>query len=333
MPGVTAGAYTGSLDAGSEVSSDYEGRHLQVFESEMIHPYHADGFVDIGDPVVLCDSGVPASYGFAVGIARDSAVAATDPIALDTEGIWNLTVYAEDDNGNRAIEIGDRLYIRAGTLPGAADGDGTGDAEISKISEENTQIPFGYALGSMVAGGSGVIAVKVHWGQASILTCHDLKALDAAERASRQRAIVATPAMPDGYGVWESDLTVTGLATGAIAERSDWINLGTDATVPGYMFVHTDGIWDGSATLTTAAIAWAKYTCMLASNPAWNSLWELNFDGANSVIDSIFNVNNAALSLGYIAGSVSTVIGSVPFFSTAHGALRGWIAIYDAEFS
>jgi len=333
MPGVTAGAYTGSLDAGSEVSSDYEGRHLQVFEAEMIHPYHADGFVDIGDPVVLCDSGVPASYGFAVGIARDSALAITDPIALDTEGIWNLTVYAEDDNGDRAIEIGDRLFIRAGTLPGAADGDGTGDAEISKISEEQTQIPFGYALGSMVAGGSGEMAVKVHWGQASILTCHDLKALDAAERASRQRAVVATPAMPDGYGVWESELAVTGLATGAIAERSDWINLGDSATVPSYMFVHTDGVYDGGATLTSACIAWGKYTCMLASNPAWNSLWELNFDGANSVIDSMFNVNNPALALGYVAGGVSTVIGSVPFFSTAHAALRGWIAIYDAEFS
>ena len=333
MPGVTVGVYPGDQTAGTEVSSTYEGRHLTVREDELIHPYIVDGFVTKGDPVCLCDAGVPTSYGNAVGVAFVSGDAAADLIAIDTEGIWNLTVYAEDDQGDRAIEIGDPLYIRAGTLPGAASGDGTGDAEISKISEQNTQVPFGYALGSMVAGGSGVIAVKVHWDHCPITVAHDLKALGADERGSRQRAVVATPAMSDGYGVWESELTVSGVATGGIYERSDWINLSNGSTVPAYMMVHTDGIWDGGATLTAAAIAWAKYTCMLASNPAWNSLWELKFFGAISLIDSIFNCNNATLALNYVAGSVSTVIGSVPFFSTAHGALRGWVAIYDAEFA
>ena len=128
-------------------------------------------------------------------------------------------------------------------------------------------------------------------------------------------------------------MTGTGLATGVRAERSDWINLPGDATVPQDVSVHNDGIWAGGATLTTAVIAWAKYHCMLASNPQWCSLWELNFDGANSEIDAIFNVNNPGLALGYAAGSVSSLIGSIPFFSTAGGALRGWIAIYDAEFS
>jgi len=333
MPGVTAGVYAGDEDAGTEVSSTYEGRHLTVTEEELIHPYITDGFVNKGDPVVLCDAGVPGTYGRGVGVAFTSGAATSDHIAIDTEGIWNLTVYAEDDNGDRAVEIGDALYIRAGNLPGAADADGTGDGELSKISEQTTQVLFGYALGSIVAGGSGVIAVKVHWGVADIITAHDLEAIEANERGSRQRGILATPAMDDGYGVWESQIEVTGLATGAIAERSDWINLGDSSTIPSYMFVHTDGIWDGGATLTTAYISWAKYQCMLASDPAWCSLWELNFDGANSGIDAIFNVNNAALALGYVAGGVSTVIGSVPFFSTAAGALRGWIAIYDAEFS
>jgi len=333
MPGVTAGVYTGSLDAGTEVSSTYEGRHITVYEAELIHPYHADGFVDKGDPVILCDSGVQTTYGHAVGVAFNSASAATDLISIDSEGIWNLTVYAEDDNGDRAIEIGDPLFIRAGTLPGAADGDGTGDAEISRISEGTTQVPFGYALGSVVAGGSGVIAVKVHWDLDTITVSADLKAIGADERGSRQRGTVATPAMSDGYGVWESDLTVTGLATGGIYERSDWINLSNGSTVPAYMFVHTDGIWDGGATLTAANISWSKYTCMLASDPAHNSLWEMNFDGANSGIDAMFNVNSPALALGYVAGGVSTVIGSVPLFATAAGALRGWVAVYDAEFA
>ena len=333
MPGTTAGVYTGALTAGTEVSSTYEGRHLTVLEGEMLHPYIADGFVNKGDPVCLCDYTVPATYGFIVGVALQSATAQTDYIAIDTEGIFNLTVYADDDNGTRAIEIGDRLYIRTGAMPGNADADGTGDCEISKYSEQSHYTPFGYALGSLAAGGVGVIAVKVHAGNSSIISCHDLKALDPNERGSRQRATVALPAMDDGYGVWESQLDVSGLATGIIAERSDWINLGDDATVPAYLCVHTDGVYDGGATLTTAYIAWAKYSLMLSTNPAMSYLWELNFSGANSEVDCLFNVNDPALCLGYTAGAVSTVIGSIPLFYTAGGALRGWIAIYDAEFA
>ncbi len=162
MPGVTAGVYPGQQTAGTQVSSTYEGRHLTVREDELIHPFIADGFVNKGNPVIVCDAGVPTTFGNIVGVAFKSGAAAADLIPLDTEGIWNLTVYAEDDIGNSAIEIGDCLYIRAGSLPGAADADGTGDGEISKMNDAAHQIFFGYALGSMVAGGSGVIAVKVH---------------------------------------------------------------------------------------------------------------------------------------------------------------------------
>ena len=162
MPGVTVGAYAGDQTAGTQVSSTYEGRHLTAREDELIHPYIADGFVNKGDPVVICDAGVPTTYGNIVGVAFSSGLPAAQMVTIDTEGIWNLTVYAEDDDGNRAIEFGDQLYIRAGALPGAADGDGTGDAEISKISNSVVQIPFGTACGSLVAGGVGVIAVKVH---------------------------------------------------------------------------------------------------------------------------------------------------------------------------
>ncbi|KKL84371.1 hypothetical protein LCGC14_1965390, partial [marine sediment metagenome] len=41
MPGTTAGVYAGALDAGTEVSSTYEGRHLTVRDDELIHPVHA----------------------------------------------------------------------------------------------------------------------------------------------------------------------------------------------------------------------------------------------------------------------------------------------------
>jgi len=52
MPGVTAGIYAGSLDAGDQVSSSDEGRILTAREDELIHPKHADGFAMLVPPLL-----------------------------------------------------------------------------------------------------------------------------------------------------------------------------------------------------------------------------------------------------------------------------------------
>jgi len=162
------GLYTAALDAGTEVSSTYEGRHLTVLETELIHPNHADDLVDKGDPVIVVLAGVTphTTKAHAVGVALQSASATTDYIAVDTEGIWNLNVNADDDSGGAtgAVNPGDPLYISDDSA--ASDDsshDGVGDAVLSKIKNRNTQVPFGYALGQIDATAYGVIAVKVHW--------------------------------------------------------------------------------------------------------------------------------------------------------------------------
>jgi len=155
-------------------------------------------------------------------------------------------------------------------------------------------------------------------------------ALGANARGTRQIATVATPAMSDGYGVWEQEVTVSGTATGHINASSCWINLGTSAVVPGYITLRNDGIWDGTATLTNAYVSMQKYHMMLQSNPAWCSIWELNWDNAHSEIDTMFNCNNADLALGYLAGTpTKAAVGSIPFCSTAGGTIR-YIYLYDA---
>jgi hypothetical protein len=136
------------LTAGDEVSSTYEGRHVTLLESELIHKAgNVGGFVNKGDAVVF---GTVALQG--VGVAFKTAVAATDLIAIDTEGIWALPVVASNDNGASAVVGGDPLFINTTT------------AVISKIKTAATQIPFGYALGA-IAAGTHVIAVKVHYDQ------------------------------------------------------------------------------------------------------------------------------------------------------------------------
>ena len=128
--------------AGEECSSTYEGRHLTLEERYLTHPDNGDGFVDKGDPVVC---------GNIVGVAFRSAAAETDLIAIDTEGIWFLTAYGLDDEGNSAIAPGDKIFINTSTCV------------LSKITDFETQLPFGYALGDVTTGTSAVVAIKVHW--------------------------------------------------------------------------------------------------------------------------------------------------------------------------
>ena len=129
--------------AGEEVSSTYEGRHITVLESQITHPSHTDGFVDKGDPVLVGD--------VIVGVAFTSAAAATDLVALDTEGIWILDVAATNEAGNSAVAYGDEIFINKTTCI------------LSKNFNKNTHQRFGYALGIIAEGLSETIAVKVHF--------------------------------------------------------------------------------------------------------------------------------------------------------------------------
>lgn len=131
--------------SGEECSSTYEGRHLTLEENLLNHPTHGDGLVNGGDPIV------DAGGENIVGVAFISAAANTDPISIDTEGIWFLTATATDDWGNNPIQYGDEIFISLA------------NPVLSKFRNKNTHQHFGYALGTVATGTSAVVAIKVHW--------------------------------------------------------------------------------------------------------------------------------------------------------------------------
>lgn len=135
--------------AGEECSSTYEGRHVTVEESQLVHPTHSDGFVDGGDPVIIGEN--------IVGVAFTSAAAATDQIAIDTEGIWYLSVLGCVSDGTsdgiaHAGLPGDPVYINRST------------GVLSLQSDPYHFAPFGYLLGDVTSSTTAVtlVAVKVH---------------------------------------------------------------------------------------------------------------------------------------------------------------------------
>lgn len=172
MPAFGVYPIADAKDAGDEISSTYEGRHITCLESEITHPTHTDGFVDKGDPVVIGNQ--------IVGIALKSAAAASDLIAVDTEGIWVVDVLAQNDAGDIAVAGGDLLYINVTTCV------------VSKISLAAGQIPFGYALGIIAASNTDTIAVKVHF--------------DPVEAAGLEAAQVLFT--EEGAGVYTGDIAI-----------------------------------------------------------------------------------------------------------------------------
>lgn len=131
-------AYETGRTSGDEGSSTYEGRHITLAESLLVHVNPGDGLVNKGQPVVC---------GSIVGVALKSAVANTDLIPIDTEGIWYLSVTAAAAD----IAVGTPLFITSGGV--------VTDANLA------TSRNFGYALGvvSPHAPTTAVIAVKIHF--------------------------------------------------------------------------------------------------------------------------------------------------------------------------
>jgi predicted RecA/RadA family phage recombinase len=123
--------------AGEAASGDHDGRYMTFMESDLVHPARSSNMVNKGDPV---------NCGNIVGVAQKTAIAATDLIPVDTEGIWYLNVVASDDAGTSAVTLGDILYINTGV-----------------VSKKASGTVFGKALGALTGSATAAIcAVKVH---------------------------------------------------------------------------------------------------------------------------------------------------------------------------
>jgi len=317
--------------AGEEVSSTYEGRHVTLLESELIHKAgNVGGFVNKGDAIVF---GTVALQG--VGVAFKTATAATDLIAIDTEGIWILPVLPSDDGGQIAVNGGDRLYISITT------------AIISKIASAATNVPFGYALGHIDAGAvAETIAVKVHWDPIdnAILDLEPFYFGDSRDanltwgpsiiNAGVDTLLLTVAAVPAGSSAFQIkatagagtndvgiacyfDATAGGVQTGNWAYGGGiWLNLATtfDAPAGQYEMVAQDnGVYSGAVVdyATATVIYGLKAECIMA--PAQpKSVYAFGIGGniSGSANTAIFYAYQPAIC-GYTMTNRTTQVGSL----------------------
>lgn len=296
---------TGHL-AGEECSSTYEGRHLTIEESLITHPTHADGFVDGGDPVMVGEN--------IVGVAFSSAAAATDFIAIDTEGIWFLTVSGTNYEGNSAVNEGDEIFINKTTCL------------LSKNSNKYTHARFGYALGDVNSGSSAVCAIKVHW-------IPD----DATERVGTSAVPMPIPAaLLYGYEKWYTT-SITSGASQADYTRLDVTAAGTQTCLAGRSKVMLTANGAGNAygehdTLETdtAAGTITGLGCGVRGNlvianrahgtGTWYGVFAEIFALGNSA--ALPANSNAALGLNVLPGTAMDLVGNSISFAGTDGSTK-----------
>lgn len=294
-------------EVGAEISSTYEGRHLTLYESEITHPPGGDGFVDKGDACVIGAHGV--------GVALASAAAITDLIAIDTEGIWVQDVNAVDDAGNSQVNPGDLLYINTTTCV------------LSKINNLATQIPFGYALGTVVAGNTDTIAVKVHY-DPSVDNERQLYHTVPTGTVSKALRTILTDGQSEGLNGYVEG-HIAGTTVGHIYGKGSWINVDPGAVLSaGHIITPREGgIWTGEAQAAARIVFAGQYQAILNGAPASLHAWRLN---STQTIDALIAAANPG-SVGYDAGKAGTgVIGTIPLadvvgtgivFVDVHGAV------------
>ena len=160
---------------------------------------------------------------------------------------------------------------------------------------------------------------------------HSFSVLDANGRMAKFAGTVATPANPDGQGFVEIDLTVTGVATGAVAASSTWVNVttgeGNASNTEGIM-VRNDGIYEAAGgVITDVPIFYGGRFHAILGDSDFSQLCfaSVNLD---QVQTSVFHCNSEG-NFGYTAGvHESAVIGSIPFLSKIDGTGIKYIRVY-----
>jgi len=289
MPAFGVYPVADALAAGDEISSTYEGRHVTFAASELTH---AGSVVTKGLPVVC---------GRIVGVAFKTEVLGTDLIAVDTEGIWVIDVYARDDAGNSAVAGGDELFINKTTCV------------VSKISSIATQLPFGYALGIITGGNTDTIAVKVHFDPTVDAALAMFNAVVVSGGYGKSMLATLSGGASEGLsGYHEGHLTAN--TTGHLYNFGSWINVDAQNILKaGHIIVPFEGgVWAGT-TQTDARIVFAgQHQAILAGPPASMHVWRLNVAAPGGAITALIAAANPG-SVGYAAGvGAGTAVGWIP---------------------
>lgn len=154
----------------------------------------------------------------------------------------------------------------------------------------------------------------------------------ATGRVLKGQMTVNNAAYGDGYGLMESELTLTGTDADHVAAFTSWINMTSGTHGAGGLFIaaQNNGIYEESgATITNANVIYGmRAQCVMTDTDAAGIFpFSLNVLGPTNVTTALFYVNAAASEMGEISNAGSDTSKLVPLYKTSGGTI-GYVKIY-----
>jgi predicted RecA/RadA family phage recombinase len=150
----------------------YNGMAIGVVESALTHPAHDPDLATSGDAVLV---------GSLVGVALNSASAATDTIEVAVEGVWELPAAAVTATADSAIVPGDKLYFS--TAETKASGTITSDATAPSDGDTVTIGSTVYTYKTALTTDPAAVPYEVLIGISAAVALDNLKAAINADEA------------------------------------------------------------------------------------------------------------------------------------------------------
>ncbi len=127
------------------------GDNLSFLASQCVFPTHTTGDtytnlvapgLGLTPPINLVESGDPVVIGRVVGVSNMDALQSGDTIIISTRGVYALAVKSI----HNGLSVGETVYI---------------DPSTAVLSDDQTAVPFGVALGTVSMGATTTINVKL----------------------------------------------------------------------------------------------------------------------------------------------------------------------------
>jgi len=135
----------------------------------------------------------------------------------------------------------------------------------------------------------------------------------------------------DGYGLVESELTLTGTVAGAVSALSSWINMASVTTGGNHVCAQTNGLWsDTGGVLTNGVFIFGmRAQCLLQTNGGASGATFYPFSIVNNtnVTTALIKCNAGSSDLGTTAVSKSSESKYVPLYTDDAGT--HYVLIYN----
>jgi hypothetical protein len=176
---------------------------------------------------------------------------------------------------------------------------------------------YGWPVGLKINDGGAVTGISIGTCTTGITISGLLGAADS--RAFKAANTVNNANYGDGYGLVESELTLTGNAVGHTAALTSWININSGTPGAVLLCAQSNGIWVGGGTMSSATFIFGMRAQCLASGFAPAESYPFSIVNQVNVTTALIQCNAAVSDLGVVTDTGSDTGKVLPLYKDGSG--------------